>query len=342
MNRNRCLHGSSQGLETTAGIPSMDNCILTGFIAALIVFALGCAERPESSDTDFPEAADVLKQTQQEMEETNLDISFSDVGDTAEFTSLMLLEPEALVELKEDAIQNAIIGFYETLAALGIDLSTPQAPASPLQGTPEISSTDLMFVHLHLARLFVLEAVRIIAIGGLGNDSIQGSDDDLFEVVLLERPIRYEFRLLDHGSVRADQFRQIQNSPSSAPKDLLAQFNASERQIIINAVRLLGAADIRVPAYPLVTDIDGQPIDELLPSIDRDIFKRDSLFHLEETLRLAAGTNPEIKSAVLEFIEAIGEDFVVEFVNDLSDWGFDFDKGELVGQIEELIQTAKE
>ncbi len=321
---------------------SIGNCILAGFIVALIGFGVGCADRPESTGTDFSEAADILNLTQIRMEEANIDINFSDVEDILMLPSLILLDPRELVKLKDDAIQEAIRGFYETLEALGIDSSIPQAPANPLKVIPEISSTDLMFVHLHLARLLILEAVRNLAIGGLGRDGIQGTTDDLFEVVLLERPTHYEFRLLENGSERADQFRQIQNDSNSVPKDLLARFNASERRIIVDAVVLLSGADIRVPAYPDITDIDGQPIEEALPSVDRTLYRRNALFHLEEALHFAEESAPEIATAVLEFTGVIGEDFVIEFVGDLSNWGFEFNKDELVTRIKELIRMAKQ
>lgn len=316
---------------------STRNGILTSFLVILIASTVGCSDRgdrPESEEPDLKEATELFNQTQQGLEDANLDLDFSNLGDVADLSSEFLRDPIELAAL-ENELQQAIAGYYAVLDALNHWIA-PLNPAAPSPLYSPLSTTDLMFIHLDLVRLYTLEAVRLIVIEGFGLDDIQGTADDLLFVRRLLNPTRYEIGLAPRGNIRTDLFRQVENDPNRGPGDVLAQFRASERHSILVALALLASPNASVPPFPNVSDIDGQPIEADMARVDRTIYRRDALFHLERALPLAKQVAPDQAEAILDFIDIIGEDMIIAFADDLINWGFVFERNALVNRIRQI------
>ncbi|MBI1927413.1 hypothetical protein HYR99_24635 [Candidatus Poribacteria bacterium] len=313
--------------------------ILAGLVMVGVAsFLIGCAERdevttPENTDASFQKAAAALNLAQEAMKKAGIDINFSDIGTLGELVSILpnplgLSAPE-----KQQAIQDAIGAMYGVLDAYGQRIAVAQAPARPAQTELKISDSDLLMVHFHLAYLYVLEAVGILA--REGNDLFEISFPEAVQIKNLEEV--YKFKLTERGQARFDE---IAKRPSSRPKDYLKEFSAGQRQAILDALVLLLGARVKVSAFPGVNDVDGQPITAQTPKVDRTICRQDALFHLEKGLESANVIAPDLADAVDEFNKIIAQAFTEDFLDQTSQWGFEIEnEQELLNRINQLTRN---
>ena len=329
------------------------NCFLASLTAIVVVtaasFLIGCADREETTesenaDSSFQQAAVALNQAQDAMKRVGIDINFSDIGTLGNLSSILLDPLEVGALEKQGAIQDAIGAMYRVLDAAGQPVSSAQAPARPAQDGFKISDSDLLMVHFHLAYLYVLESVSILTREGWGKDGVPDTADDLFEISFPENleienlEEVYRFKLTERGQAKFDE---IAKNPNSRPEDYLKEFSASQRQAILDALVLLLGARVKVLALPVVTDVDGQPITEQTPQVDRTICRQDALFHLEKVIELAKEIAPDLADAVDEFNKIIAEEYVEDFLNQTSKWGFEVEnKQELLNRINRLSRNA--
>ena len=315
-------------------------------IAAISVLA-GCSDRdnrPEPNDPDpsFQKAEAALNRAQAAMEKADVDINLSDIGTLGNLATI-LPNPMKLGLLEADALADAIVAMYEVLDAFGLQVGGAQAPANPAQAEPEISESDLALVQIHLAYLYVLEAVRILTIEGWGEDGVPDTNDDLFRIsfpdeVVLENAEDlekiYVFELTERGQATFDA---IEANTSSRPEDYLKEFSESQRQAVLDALLLLLGAEVKVLAFPGVTGSDGKPITEQTHAVNRRICRQDALYHLEESLDVARDIAPDFEDAMDEFSELIAETFAEDFLDQTSQWGFEIlNKQEVRRRLDDL------
>jgi hypothetical protein len=291
----------------------------------------GCADRddrPEDEpDPALQQATKALNIAQATMLQAGIAISFDDIGDLGKLHTI-LLDPLEIGELEDTVIQDAIRALYDVLDALGQPVPVAQAPALPNQIEIQVSDGDLLLVHLHLGYLYVLEVVRILTQEGWGPDGTPDTDDDLFfisfpdDIELENIEEVYRFRLTEAGRATFDA---LDADPNTRPSDYLRQFSSSQRQAILDSLLLLLGVRATVSAVPDVTDIYGDPIVDMTPQFDliRPICRQDALYHLERALEFGKAIAPDVAEALQELIRIIADRFGVDFLDQVSGWGFE-------------------
>ena len=305
--------------------------LIAMMIIAAVGFLPGCADRddrpePEDADPATQQAAEALNQAQDAMARAGIEINFSDIGALGDLATI-LPDPIELGTLEDQgAIQEAIGAMYGVLDAFGQRGAIAQAPANPAQDEPEISDSDYALVHIHLAYLYVLEAVRVLTVAGWGADGIPDTADDLYRTSYPDNPDLenvdevYTFELTPLGKAKFDA---IEANPNAGPADYLKEFSTSQRQAVLDALALLLGASVKTLAFPDITGSDGLPLLEQRPQIDPDICREDALFHLEKAFDTAKEIAPDLADAMEEFIEIIAEVFAEDLLDQTSEWGFE-------------------
>ena len=320
--------------------------LVTVSIVGTTIFA-GCSNRDErfESNTLAPslQEADVaLNRAQAAMQRAGIDLELSDIG-TLGHLATILPSPLQLGTLDQEVIQEAIKAMYEVLDTIG-QQQVARAPANSAQTDPEVSESDLVLVHIHLAYLYVLEAVRITTIEGWGNDGEPNTNDDfcrisfpeefaLEDVEALEEI--YVFELTERSQAIFDA---IKADPNSRPEDYLKQFSESQRQAILDALLLLLGSEVKVPAFPSLISSDSRPIAEQINSVDREIYQQDALFHLKAARDIAKDIAPDLEEALDELSKIIVEAFAEDFLDQISQWGFEvLNNQEVYSRLDELV-----
>ena len=307
--------------------------LLVAGLIGIIVFSVGCADRDKQLEEDEPDPAleranAAFKLAQAAMQRANITINFTDIGTLGNLQTI-LPDPLEIGELEDQgAIQDAIRAFYEVLDALGQPVAVAQAPALPNQVEIQVSDGDLLLVHLHLSYLYVLEVVRILTREGWGPDGNPNTADDLFFISypdtleLEDAEEVYKFTLTDAGRERFDA---LDNNPGTRPSDYLREFSASQRQAILDSLILLLGVRARVPAFPNVTDIYGDPILLQNPNLAeiRQTCRQDALFHMERALDFAEVIAPDVADGIRELADVLAKEFGEDFLDQVSGWGFD-------------------
>ena len=276
------------------------------------------------------------------MQKAGVAINLSDIGILGSLATI-LPNPMELRLLEEGVLESAIGAMYEVLDAFGQQVGGAQTPANPVQAEPEISESDLVLVHIHLAYLYVLEAVRILTVEAWGEDDVPNTNDDLFRISFPKEAILenlkqiYIFELTERGQ---STFDAIAANSSSRPEDYLREFSENQRQAVLDALLLLGV-EIKVMAFPDVTDSDGKPIMEQTPSIDRRVCRQDALFHLKSALDVAKRISPDFEEAMDEFSDVVAETFAEDFLNQTLQWGFEaLNRQEVQRRLDKLITNG--
>ena len=300
-------------------------------IIAAVSFLPGCADRddrpdPEDADPAAQQAADALNQAQEAMVRAGIEINFSDIGTLGDLATVLPDPVELGILEDQGAIQEAIGAMYGVLDAFGQRGAIAQAPANPAQDEPEISDSDYALVHIHLAYLYVLEAVRVLTVAGWGADGIPDTADNLYRISYPDNPNFgnvdevYTFELTPLGQAKFDA---IAVNPTAGPADYLREFSTSQRQAVLDALALLLGASVKTLAFPDITDSDGLLLLEQRPQIDSDICREDALFHLEKAFDTAKEIAPDLADAMEEFIKIIAEVFAEDLLNQTAEWGFE-------------------
>lgn len=313
------------------------NCLLALLATVSIVgttVLAGCSNRDERSEStplapSLQEADASLNRAQVAMQRAGIDLELSDIG-TLGHLATILPSPQQLGTLEDQAvIQEAIRAMYEVVDAIGQQQVVQAAPATPAQADSEISESDLVLVHIHLAYLYVLDAVRIVTIEGWGADGEPNTNDDFYYIYFPEETVlegvkaleeTYAFKLTKQIQAIFDA---IEANPQSRPEDYLQLFSESQRQAILDALLLLLGAEVKVSAFPSLIDNDGRPIIAQINSVDRAICRQDALFHLQAALDIAKDIAPDLAEAIDEFNEIIVEAFAEDFLDQISQWGFE-------------------
>ena len=311
-------------------------------IALFFVFP-GCAEREITPRADvseeFKKAAEALAKAEAAMKKAGIDISFSDLGSLSKGNIAEILpNPLELSQLERknpELIPDAIASLYDVFDAFpGMAIPVPAAPLAPIIEISKLSNSDIVLLHLHHAYLYVLKAVGILALEGMGPDGRPDTEDDTF---LIEFPEdfeddteKYKFELTEEGQARIDAIKKL---PDPKPEDYLKQFRESERQAIIDGLFLLIGAKVRILPVP------SAGIKEQTPKIDRTIYRRDALFHLEKALEHARLIAPDFEDAIDEFNHIIVEDFAEDFLKKAEEWHFDVEN---IDEVEDRLRRIIE
>ena len=308
-----------------------------------------CSNRDERSESHAPglflqEADAALNRAQAAMQRAGIDLQLSDIG-TLGHLATILPSPQQLGVLEDQAvIQDAIRAMYEVLDAIGQQQVAQAAPANPTQVDPEISKSDLVLVHIHLAYLYVLDAVRIVTITGWGKDGEPNTSDDFCRISFPE-----EFALEDVKGLEEIYvfelteriqaiFDTIEADPNNRPEDYLQLFSESQRQAILDALQLLLGAEVEISAFPSLIGSDGKPITEQINSVDLEICRQDALFHLQAALDIGRDIAPDFEEAIDEFNEIIVEVFAEDFLDQILEWGFEMlNDQEIRRRLDELV-----
>jgi len=309
---------------------------------ALIFALVSCADRDIEMRPDISEglkkASEALARAEALMKEAGINISFSDLGSISEDNLVDILpSPEKLSQLEKDhpkLIQDAIVALYEVFEAfpaLAILPTTPMAPAIELS---ELSNSDVLLLHLHNAYLYVLKIVGKLALEGMGPDGELDTDDDLFMIDFPESfeedTTKYKFELTDKGRARMDE---VEQSSDPKPEDYLNIFSERERQVIIDSLFITLGARVRILPVP------SAGIKEQTPQVDRTIYRRDTLFHLEKAAEYAEEIAPDLKDSIDEFNRVIAKNFAEDFLRKAQKWHFDVEN---IDEVEERLRKLIE
>ena len=293
----------------------------------------GCSNRDERSEShasvlSLQEADAALNRAEAAMQRAGIDLQLSDIGTLGHLTTI-LPSPQQLGALEDQAvIQDPIRAMYEVLDAIG-QPQVARAPANPAQIDPEISKSDLVLVHIHLAYLYVLDAVRIVTITGWGEDGEPNTSDDFCRISFPQESALEDVKAVEEIYVfelteRIQAiFDTIEADPNSRPEDYLQLFSESQRQAILDALQLLLGAEVEISAFPNLIGSDGKPITEQINSVDREICRQDALFHLQAALDIGRDIAPDFEEAIDEFNEIIIDAFAEDFLDQILEWGFE-------------------
>ena len=279
-------------------------------IAPFFAF-LGCADReiePRSDvSEEFKKASEALAKAEEAMKKAGISISFSELGALSKDSITDILPgPLDLSQLEKEnpeLIQDAIASLYEALDAFPtLSIPVSAAPLSPDAEPPVLSKSDLALIHLHLAYLYVLKVVGRLALEGMGPDGQPNTEDDVFMIEFPEEfeedTAKYKFELTDNGRARIEAIDKL---PDPKPEDYLKQFTESERQAIIDSLFLVLGAEVRILPVP------SAGIKEQAPKINRTIYRRDALFHLEKAVEQQLEFHSDVKCFTDTLMIAYGE-----------------------------------
>jgi hypothetical protein len=313
-------------------------------IALLFAF-LSCADREIEPRADvseeFKKAAEALAKAEEAMEKAGIAISFSDLGSLGKdnITEILpgTLDLSQLEKENPELIQDAVASLYDVFDALpGLSISVPAAPLAPIVELSKLSKSDIMLLHLHLAYLYVLKVVGRLALEGMGPDGQPNTSDDFFLIEVpedFEDEEGYKFELTDNGRARIDAIEKL---PDPKPEDYLKQFTESERQAIIDSLFLLLGAKVRILPVP------SAGIKEQTPQIDRTIYRRDALFHLDKAVEQAKLIAPDFEDALDEFNRVIAEDFAEDFLKKAEEWHFEVENiDEVEARLRKLLEKVE-
>ncbi len=296
----------------------------------LLGLFLGCASRDdelESAPGSTSEADEALAKAEQVMADAGVEINFRDLQGLGSLADLrqVLPSPLEIAVLEDEQIDEAVDSLYAVLDALGQPVS-PAAPILRLGG--EVSRSDLAMVHLHLGYLYVLGAIARL-------ERVKG---DLYEIEFPDEgefdpddPSVYRFRLTEQGQARIDE---VSRNPNAEAGDFLQLFSPEQRQAVLDALRLLVDAEVVVEADPRF----GIP-DEERHAVVTAIYRRDALFHLVESLKIAQDIIPELEEALEKLFDTVGEYLARDMLDQIKEWGFRIDnEAEVIARIESLMQ----
>lgn len=332
------------------------DCLLVFLVIVSIVDTTifsGCSNRDERAESNtltpaLQEADAALNRAQVAMQEAGIDLQLSDIGALARLETI-LPSPMKLGTLDgQQVIQDAIGSMYQVLDAIG-QSQVARAPQNPAQVDLEVSDSDLLLTHIHLAYLYVLEAVRISTIAGWGEDGKPDTNDDFSriafpaEVTLADAKALEEIYTFELTERIQAIFDAIEADKNHRPEDYLQLFSESQRQAIVDALRLLLGAEVKVPTFANLIGSDGQPITEQIHTVDRNICRQDALFHLQAALNIATEIAPDFEQAIDEFNEIIVEIFAEDFFDQILQWGFEgLNNQEVRRRLDELFTSVTE
>lgn len=290
-----------------------------GVVAPLIIISfislMGCTSREDMKEereaqtfAAIAKANDALAEAEQAMKDAGVYIDFKTLGGLESIADLrtVLPEPAKISQLeKQTSIEKAIEAFYETLDALEKP-ATPSIFAAPFEGFEgvfEISKTDLMMIHFHIAYLYVLAAVsRLARTGG-----------DLFFIdfhkeLNVEDVEVYKFELTPKGEELVESIDSKKD-----PVGVIKIFNEEQRQAVIDSLALLTGAEVVILENPQAGVKAQGP----------HRFRSNALAHLQKALEIGATLSPEIKDALDEFDKVVTEKFSKEMLEDVKEFGFE-------------------
>ena len=279
-------------------------------ISAIFIFSLslfGCATREREEITapgSTPKADEAVMAAERMMESAGISISFDELGSVADLNKI-LPDPVLIAQLEKSTVEQSISSLYEALDELG-DVTIPTEMAPVVR--EEVSRSDLAMLHLHIAYLYVLEAVRRLMLvrGDMYTISFP-------EEVETEEIGIYQFELSPQAEAR---FKQLEADPTATPYDYLREFSEDQRQAILDALVLLTGVEVYIEANP------SEGIVAQKPNVDRTIFRRDALYHLEKALGYAVRIAPALQDAFVEFKRTVEEQFSYKLLEDVRKWGF--------------------
>ena len=342
MGFSKCAVINLEGGNMTYQKKLLLTCFSSVSICIVLLFTFGgCADREIESRSDtseeFKKASEALMKAEAAMKEAGIAISFSDLGSLSEDNIIQLFpDPLDLSQLEKEnpeLIPDAVASLYDVFDAFpGQSISVPAAPLISIE-LPALSKSDRMLLHLHLAYLYVLEVVGKLELEGMGPDGKLNTDDDFFRIDFpedFEDEEVYKFELTDNGQARIDAVEQL---PDPKPEDYLKQFSESERQVIIDSLFLLLSARVRILPVP------SAGIKEQTPQIDRTIYRRDALFHLEKATEQAKEIAPDLENAFDELNHAIAKVFAEDFLEKAQEWHFEVEN---IDEVEERLRRLTE
>ena len=307
-------------------------CAIAVFTLLSFLFS-GCADREELQETRRQlapgynaEANEALKRAERAMKEAEIEVDFSEMG-LESLTDLrtILPDPMEIAQLeKQQKMEEAIVALYAAMDALGKS-GVPGAPARTLITNPDgVSDSDLALTHLHLSYCYVLAAVSRLARFGVGPDGVPDTEDDLYyisfpEEMELEDLEVYKFTLTDKGQSLMDSV-DPDIDPDGYIKVFYDEGQVEALQAIIDSLLLLLGAEIAVIENP------AEGIRAHEPEVDRQTYRHDALYHLEQAVELARGIAPELRDALDEFDETVTEYFSEGLLEDAIEWGLEIRK----------------
>jgi hypothetical protein len=277
--------------------------------AMLLLPFFGCAPDREREEMVAPgstsRADEAVMRAEQLMELAGIAISFEELGSVADLREI-LPDPLEIAELEKNVIEESVASLYDALDELG-DVTLP-AGLAPVLAQGEVSKSDLAMLHLHLAYLYVLEAIRRLML--VRGDMYTISFPEEVETEEIEV---YQFELSPEAEAR---FEKLDADPTATPYDYLREFDEDQRQAVLDALVLLTGVEIYIEANP------AEGIIAQKPNVDRNIFRRDALYHLEKALGYAVRIAPAFQDAFHEFKRTVEEEFSYKLLEDAREWGF--------------------
>ena len=319
------------------------HCVTAAFVF-IWLFLSGCADREELEETRRQrapgynaEANEALKRAEKAMMEAGIEVNFSELSGLESLTDLhtLLPKPGQVRQLeKQQKMEEAIGALYNALDALAKS-GAIQAPTrllaepdgSRIVGFEEklgASNSDLALIHVHMSYCYVLAAVSRLARLGLGPDGVPDTADDLYyisfpEKLDVENLEVYKFTLTDKGQALMDSV-DPEVDPHGYIKIFYDEGQVEALQVIIDSLLLLVGAEVAVVEDPAA----GIKAHE--PEVNRQIYRSDALYHLDQALELAMRIAPELEDAISEFDETVTEYFSREILEDTIEWGFEIRK----------------
>jgi hypothetical protein len=289
-------------------------------LIAFSFFLFGCADRKEKEEEVAPgsslEADKALEKAEKVMQENGIAVSFDELGSVSDLSTI-LPDPLEIARLEKGVIEESVSSLYEALDALG-DVTPQAAPAAP--AIIEASNSDLAMLHLHIAYLYVLEAIRQLMIVRFDENGNEMYTITYPEQLDTENVEVYDFALSDELQA---EFDRLDADPDTDEYDYLRMFSEAQRQAILNALVLLTGVEVSIEANP-AEGIVGQT-----PDVNRQIFRQNALYHIDKALNLAILIAPDVQDAYLEFKQSIQDEFSYGLLEDARKWGFDVNEDTL-------------
>jgi|GEM_PF-1366993 len=319
-------------------------CAMAVFAFISPLFLSGCADREELQEARRQlapgyntKANEALGKAETAMMEAGIQVDFSELGGLESVTDLraILPDPMEIRQLeKQQKMEEAIDSLYDALDAIVLDplqirqlekqqLGMAGAPARALIVAGGVSNTDLTLIHIHLSYLYILSAVSRLARAGVGPDGIPDSEDDLYYVSFAEDTEAkglavYELMLTDRGQELMDAVDP--DVPYGFIKVFYSEGQVEALQAIIDSLLLLLGAEVGVIENP------AEGIRAHEPMVDRQTYRHDALYHLNQALLLAELVVPEVEDALSEFDEVVTDYFSKPILQRVIEWGFEIRK----------------
>jgi len=315
--------------------------VILAFISPLLLS--GCADREELEEARRQlapgynvKANEALQRAETAMMEAGIEFDFSELGGLESVTDLraILPDPMEIRQLeKQQKMEEAISSLYDALDAIALDplqirqlekqqqLAVAGAPARALIVSGGVSDTDLTLIHIHLSYLYILSAVSRLARAGAGPDGIPGTRDDLYYVSFSQDTEAkglavYSLELTDKGQALMEAV-DSKIDPLGYIKVFYAEGQVEALQAIIDVLLLLLGAEVGVIANPAEGIMAHEPM------VDRETYRYNALYHLNQALLLAELIVPEVEDALSEFDEVVTEYFSKPILERVIEWGFE-------------------